>query len=454
MGASERGVLPPDLARGRSRFRAWRGRRQAGGRIPRRLWALAVRLVNRHGVSRTAAALGLDYYSLKERAGQAADQPRSSGPAFVGCLPRSRSASSVSSDWIMGPGPPCACNWSATTRPMSRPCLAASGTPSNVADHAADEDPCGRRAGRFSLRHRWPGTAVPGNPSTRPVHRRGLCLPQSQRDGAEGAHLRWPRVLALPQAALSGPFPVVALGRGRRRSTAGRPPTVGVALGRQPDANGRGRRLASGGPADLTRPPSALAGSRKPCSISLHSRIRRRPHGRGRRRTPLAAGCRRMRNAPEIVEVDSTQLEEVLRRVEQSLDEKDTKLIRAVFESYVYVADLVEDKNTSIRRLRQLFFGARTEKTEAVVGRPNREARRGSAAWRRGKHRIGGWRTGHRRVQRSGYGDCQPRSRARLTALTLIVVPSGSTCGTRRSQPATRVLAAVRARSMRRFRGC
>ncbi len=77
-----------------------------------------------------------------------------------------------------------------------------------------------------------------------------------------------------------------------------------------------------------------------------------------------------MRNAPEIVEVDSTQLEEVLRRVEQSLDEKDTKLIRAVFESYVYVADLVEDKNTSIRRLRKLFFGARTEKTESVVGRP------------------------------------------------------------------------------------
>jgi transposase len=76
-----------------------------------------------------------------------------------------------------------------------------------------------------------------------------------------------------------------------------------------------------------------------------------------------------MRNAPEIVEVDNTHLEEVLRRVEQALDEKDTKLIRAVFASYVYVADLVEDKNTSIRRLRKLFFGARTEKTEAVVGR-------------------------------------------------------------------------------------
>jgi transposase len=75
-----------------------------------------------------------------------------------------------------------------------------------------------------------------------------------------------------------------------------------------------------------------------------------------------------MRSSPEIVEVDSTQLDEVLHRVEQSLDEKDAKLIRAVFQSYVYVTDLVDDKNTSIRRLRQLFFGKRTEKTAAVVG--------------------------------------------------------------------------------------
>jgi transposase len=75
-----------------------------------------------------------------------------------------------------------------------------------------------------------------------------------------------------------------------------------------------------------------------------------------------------MRNALELVEVDSDRLEEVLHRAEQSLDEKDAALIRAVFESYAYVTELVDDKNTSIRRLRQLLFGARTEKTEAVVG--------------------------------------------------------------------------------------
>jgi hypothetical protein len=83
MGASERGGLSLDLARARSQFEAWRGRRQGGGRIPRRLWALAVRLVSRHGVSRTAAALRLDYYTLKERALAASSNPPSKGPAFV-----------------------------------------------------------------------------------------------------------------------------------------------------------------------------------------------------------------------------------------------------------------------------------------------------------------------------------------------------------------------------------
>jgi transposase len=98
-----------------------------------------------------------------------------------------------------------------------------------------------------------------------------------------------------------------------------------------------------------------------------------------------------MRNAPEIIEVDSTHLEEVLRRVEHgaALDEKDTKLIRAVFESYVYVTGLVKDKDTSIRRLRQLFFGARTEKTQAVVGRhpekPETTSLRGAVAKSEGK---------------------------------------------------------------------
>jgi transposase len=76
-----------------------------------------------------------------------------------------------------------------------------------------------------------------------------------------------------------------------------------------------------------------------------------------------------MRIALEIVEVNNTELDDVVRRAQEALDEKDATLIRRVFESYLYVTDLIEDKDTSIRHLRQLFFGKRTEKTKAVVER-------------------------------------------------------------------------------------
>ena len=83
MGTSQHQQLPPDLVRGRSRFQAWRGQRKAGGRIPQPLWVLATRLAKAHGVSRTSAVLGLDYYRLKERAEAAASEPQPGGPAFV-----------------------------------------------------------------------------------------------------------------------------------------------------------------------------------------------------------------------------------------------------------------------------------------------------------------------------------------------------------------------------------
>ncbi len=83
MGASADARWPKDLLQAWRRFRAWRQRRSLGSRIPRPLWALAARLANRHGVCRTAAVLGLDYYSLKKRVEGAALEAASSGPAFV-----------------------------------------------------------------------------------------------------------------------------------------------------------------------------------------------------------------------------------------------------------------------------------------------------------------------------------------------------------------------------------
>lgn len=67
MAGRRRGEIPASLARGRERFEVWRRDRIPGARIPGRLWRLAVKLADAHGLSRTASALKLDYYSLKKR---------------------------------------------------------------------------------------------------------------------------------------------------------------------------------------------------------------------------------------------------------------------------------------------------------------------------------------------------------------------------------------------------
>ena len=83
MGTHQRVELPKDLTQARSRFEARRQRRLGRRPIPQPLWDLAVRLASTHGVSRTATALGLGYYSLKKQVEEAAAQPPPCGPAFV-----------------------------------------------------------------------------------------------------------------------------------------------------------------------------------------------------------------------------------------------------------------------------------------------------------------------------------------------------------------------------------
>jgi transposase len=67
------------------------------------------------------------------------------------------------------------------------------------------------------------------------------------------------------------------------------------------------------------------------------------------------------------IEIDMNELEEALRRAAERLDEKDYAILRAVVDAYGTIAELVDDKNTTIARLRKLLFGAKTEKTAAVV---------------------------------------------------------------------------------------
>lgn len=68
--------------------------------------------------------------------------------------------------------------------------------------------------------------------------------------------------------------------------------------------------------------------------------------------------------------MNTQQMEEVLKRVSDKMDPDDALLLRRVVESYEYVSDLVEDRKTTIARLRKLFFGAKSEKSKDVIGCP------------------------------------------------------------------------------------
>ena len=83
MGGRKRCEVPASLARGRERFESWRRARKIGTRIPERLWTLAVKLANAHGLNRAAAELRLDYYALKKRVEAAKARSRSATSAFV-----------------------------------------------------------------------------------------------------------------------------------------------------------------------------------------------------------------------------------------------------------------------------------------------------------------------------------------------------------------------------------
>lgn len=75
----------------------------------------------------------------------------------------------------------------------------------------------------------------------------------------------------------------------------------------------------------------------------------------------------RRRPKPEILQVQNDRVLKMLERADRKLSADDADLMRRIVESYDYLTELVEDKNTSIARLRKLMFGAQTEKSKNVT---------------------------------------------------------------------------------------
>lgn len=67
MGTKKTGELPARLASLRRRFEEWRRTRKVRSRIPGPLWDSAVKAAGMYGLHRTAKALRVNYYALKER---------------------------------------------------------------------------------------------------------------------------------------------------------------------------------------------------------------------------------------------------------------------------------------------------------------------------------------------------------------------------------------------------
>ncbi len=86
MRAIDGSSFPPPLRRAAARFSRWREKHEFGTRIPSQLWELAAELAANYGVSRTATALKLDYYSLKRRVSDL------SAPATLAATPTDCSA--------------------------------------------------------------------------------------------------------------------------------------------------------------------------------------------------------------------------------------------------------------------------------------------------------------------------------------------------------------------------
>ena len=91
MGRRTRQRLPAEIEALKSRLEAYRASPRRERRLPRSRWTQAAELARQHGVCRTARALRLNYYDLKQRAEAffaSASEPvcavrKNSPPAFV-----------------------------------------------------------------------------------------------------------------------------------------------------------------------------------------------------------------------------------------------------------------------------------------------------------------------------------------------------------------------------------
>jgi transposase len=80
-----------------------------------------------------------------------------------------------------------------------------------------------------------------------------------------------------------------------------------------------------------------------------------------------------------IERVDMDELERILEHAKASLSEEEHRKLKAAVETLAYLTSEIQDKKTTIRQLRNLLFGSKTEKTDRVLPEEREESAEGSA---------------------------------------------------------------------------
>jgi transposase len=76
----------------------------------------------------------------------------------------------------------------------------------------------------------------------------------------------------------------------------------------------------------------------------------------------------------EVVDVNEGEVEQLLAAARAALDEGVYKKLSAIVRAYIFLLGLLQDKTTSIKRLRKLAFGSSSEKTREVFPNEGRQA--------------------------------------------------------------------------------
>jgi hypothetical protein len=76
----------------------------------------------------------------------------------------------------------------------------------------------------------------------------------------------------------------------------------------------------------------------------------------------------------ERIDIASEELNQLLERARERLSEEDYRKLKAAIDTLEYLTELVADKDTTIRHLRQLLLPGSTEKTNDVLARLGMES--------------------------------------------------------------------------------